>query len=223
MGPIPERYSIFAPLYDVLSAEFPIYRAGRVLGIAAMAPRMGDQVLDVGCGTGLNFPLLQAGIGETGTIVGLDSSADMLRQARRRATKRGWNNVILLQSDAATLDPAEVAARVTAAGGQDRSDAAIASYALSLMPQWPRAWDNMRALCRPGAMLSVVDMQDPVGAAALFTPLARLACRLGGADIAARPWQAVERDCTGVLRATARGGHLQIRAGRSAADASEPS
>lgn len=210
---MPDKYSVFAPFYDALSAEYPVYRAGRVRGIEALSPAEGTQVLDIGCGTGLNFPLLQDKIGASGTIVGIDNSAHMLEQARRRARKRGWNNVILIQADAAMLSPAVVGRRIASDGGLQLSDAVLTTYALSLIPEWQQAWENMKALCRPGSMASVVDMQDPQGAAAIFTPLARLACRLGGADIHAHPWTAVERDCTGVRTAAARGGHLQIRAG----------
>lgn len=46
------------------------------LGIAA-----GSIVLDVGCGTGVLFPLLMAAVGEGGLIVGLDISREMLRRA----------------------------------------------------------------------------------------------------------------------------------------------
>jgi S-adenosylmethionine-diacylgycerolhomoserine-N-methlytransferase len=112
---------------------------------------------------------------------------------------------------AVELSPPDVGARIAGAGGRWYSDAAIVTYALSLMPRWQDAWSNLLDLCRPGARIGVVDMQDPTGAAAVFTPLARFACRLGGADITARPWQAVERDC---LAASVRGGHVQIRAGR---------
>lgn len=205
---------MFAPFYDLFSAEYPVYRAGRKAGIAALAPRPGHQVLDIGCGTGLNFALLQDAVGPTGTIVGLDASSQMLDQARSRIQRRGWPNVILLEADATTLRPEEVGARVAAAGGRELADAALATYALSIMPDWENAWHHMLELCTPEAVLAVVDMQDTTGPWSVFSPLARLACRLGGADINAHPWQAVERDCTHVVADTARGGHLQIRAGR---------
>ena len=191
-----------------------MYRAGRRAGIAALALRPGDQVLDVGCGTGLNFDLLQEAVGGTGTVVGVDTSPRMPDQARRRVRRRGWRNVILLEVDATTMVPAEIGARIAAEGGRERSDAALATYALSIMPDWESAWRHMLELCTPGAPLGVVDMQDPTGPWSALSPLARLACRLGGADIRARPWRAVERDCDDVVVDSARGGHLQIRVGR---------
>ena len=208
-----EKYTTFAPLYDVLSAEAPVYRAGRLRGIDLLHLAAGDQVVDIGCGTGLNFPLLQQKISPSGTIVGIDRSAAMLKQARRRAERNGWRNVILIEADATTLTPADVAASITAAGGRALSDAVLAAYALSLMPDWERSWANMKALLKPGGRAGVVDMQRPVGRHSVLTPLALVACRLGGADIDAHPWTAVERDCSDVIRSSVRGGHLQIRVG----------
>ncbi|MEW1808331.1 class I SAM-dependent methyltransferase [Pseudarthrobacter sp. NPDC080039] len=185
-----------------------------MLGINALAPGAGQQVLDIGCGTGLNFSLLQERIGASGTIVGIDRSAEMLRQARRRALAHGWQNVILVQADMVLLDPGTIAARIEASGGTAVSDAALATYSLSLMGDWEQAWMNMTGLLAKEASVGVVDLQDPVGWARWLTPLARLACALGGSDITAAPWRAVEERCVEVVRASARGGHLQIRAGK---------
>lgn len=208
-----DKYSIYAPVYDALSGEWPVYRAGRVLGIQALAPEPGDQILDIGCGTGLNFYLLQDRIGPSGRIIGIDRSPGMVHQARRRARSRRWDNVILLQADAVTADPQELAALIVGHGGRAVSDGAIATYSLSLMPAWRIAWANIRDLLEPAARVSVTDMQEPTGRARWLAPLARLACRVGGADITASPWRAVEEECTNVISMSARGGHLQIRAG----------
>lgn len=208
-----EKYTLFAPFYDVLSGEYPVYRAGRVLGIEALALLLGQQVVDVGCGTGLNFSLLQEKIGSSGTIVGIDRSAQMLCQARLRADRHGWKNVILLEADMVLLDPVALAARIQNSGGSVQSEAALASYSLSLMGNWRQAWRNTTALLAPQARVAVVDMQDPTGWGRLLTPLARLACAVGGSDIHAAPWQALEEECLNVIDASARAGHLQIRAG----------
>ena len=62
----PQRYTSFAPAYDVLSGEWPVYRAGRITGIGALRLRLGAVVLDIGCGTGLNIPLIRAAVGPAG-------------------------------------------------------------------------------------------------------------------------------------------------------------
>lgn len=214
MIPIAEKYSSFAPLYDLMSAEFPVYRAGRKLGINALNLEPGHQVLDLGCGTGLNFGLLKERIGPTGTIIGIDRSPGMLAQARRKADRFGWTNIILIQADATTMSPSSISSSITAQGGRNLSDTTLATYALSLMNPWEAAWDAMKQLTRPGGSLCIVDMQESTSHVLGMRILARLACRLGGADITAHPWRAVEQDCTDVTEASARSGHLQVRTGR---------
>src|SRR5687768_9222787 len=58
----------------------------------------GAVVIDVACGTGLNFALIEERIGADGRIIGIDLSPDMIAQARRRATDEGWENVTLIES-----------------------------------------------------------------------------------------------------------------------------
>lgn len=200
------RYRSSARFYDLISAEWPVYRAGRVAAIDLMALRSGHHVLDIGCGTGLNFPLLQNRIGPSGSITAVDASAQMLEQARRRAFSAGWTNVRLVEADASALD----------ANVPDMAsgfDAVISTYALSLMADWPRALSTMLAVTRPGGRVAVVDMQRPVGRARLWSPLAQLACLLGGSDIDAHPWVPMESALVDVRRRSLRGAHIQIRVG----------
>ncbi|MEP6629165.1 MAG: hypothetical protein ABJA89_01785 [Lapillicoccus sp.] len=56
-------------------------------------------------------------------------------------------------------------------------------------------------------------MADPVGAATVWRPLARLACRFGGSDIDAHPWSSLERDLVEVTALSLWGGHVQVRVG----------
>jgi ubiquinone/menaquinone biosynthesis C-methylase UbiE len=58
----------------------------------------GEVVIDVACGTGLNFPQLEARIGPSGRVIGIDLSPEMLAQARDRATNEGWENVTLIEA-----------------------------------------------------------------------------------------------------------------------------
>lgn len=198
------RYTFIAPLYDLLSAE-PVYRAGRRAAIADLGLTPGMRVLDLGCGTGLNLPLLHDAVGESGAIVGVDRSESMLAVAAVKATSNHWQSARFVCSEAAAVNGA--------LADEPPFDALIASYVLSLIPDWETVWSAAVSLVRDGGRVSVVDMQLPTGRARILSPLARLACLVGGSDINARPFTVVERTAHDVIARDLRGGHVQVRTG----------
>ncbi len=206
---MPQKYTAVAPLYDLLSAEGPVYGAGRVAGIPRLRLGPGDTVVDVGCGTGLNFPLLRRAVTETGEVIGIDASEHMLATARRRLGDEA-PNVELVAHDATALGELREPGR---AFERRRADAVLFTYALSLMRPWRQAWSGALSLARPGARVVVVDMARPVGPARLLTPLALLATHLGGSDIDAHPWTALAQQCVDVSHVSLKGGHVQVWAG----------
>ncbi len=201
------RYTTMARFYDLLSAEGPVYRAGRLLGIPRLRLGPGSHVVDIGCGTGLNLPLLRDAVGPEGHVTGLDASGDMLRVARDKVGPGG--GVTLVEMDATLL--ADPGARGPVAGPP--ADGILFTYSLSLMTPWELAWTGALALAGPGARVVVVDMAPPTGKARVLAPLARLACAAGGSDIEASPWTALARDCVDVSSESARGGHIQVWSG----------
>ncbi|WP_314094916.1 methyltransferase domain-containing protein [Microbacterium foliorum] len=214
MAALMRRYGVGARWYDVLSGERPVYRAGRQAGIALLALSPGDCVVDLGCGTGLNFALLLEATAPSGIVIGVDRSPDMLAMAQRRVDREGWGGrVRLIRADAAELLSEAVAQAVIElrGGGDGRADALLATYALSVITEREEAWRRARATLRPGARASIVDMQPPHGFWRVLSPLARLACATGGADISARPWRMLERDAvdpSSVRRVERKGGHI---------------
>jgi demethylmenaquinone methyltransferase/2-methoxy-6-polyprenyl-1,4-benzoquinol methylase len=205
-------YRTSAHVYDALSGERCVYRAGRESGVALLNLRPGDTVLDVGCGTGLNFALLVGAVGPTGTVIGLDRSAEMLAMAHRRVDANGWTTVRVVQADATMFDPVQIIAGLPATAG-GLVDAVFSSYAMSVFDNWHPAWDRMRALLRPGGRACIVDMQLPSGVHRVFAPLVRVAAAVGGADLGARPWTAIEQDGVDVRSVSVRGGHIRVVAG----------
>ncbi len=207
------RYgALTAAAYDALSGEWPVYGGPRRAAVEAMGLRPGDAVLDLGCGTGLNLPLVADAIGPGGRVVALDASAAMLARVSQRLGGRGterWPTVHLLRADATAVSPDTLTAPLAGL----RFDAVIATYALSLMPGWPAAWGAALGAARDGARLAVVDMARPTGAARLLRPLALAATAVGGADIDAHPWTALEAACDDASQTRLRGGHVRVVVG----------
>ena len=96
-GRLPPAYCKGAQAYDRDTAAFQEYRR---MTVDALPLRVGDVVLDVGCGTGLCFAEILDKVGDSGRVIGIDASADMLAVARRRTADHGWSNVSLVESAA---------------------------------------------------------------------------------------------------------------------------
>ena len=105
-------------------------------------------VLDVACGTGLNFDLLQRAIGDSGRIVGVDNSPGTLELAHRRVTRRGWSNVELVEADAAGYRPAE------------RFDASLCTFAIDIIPRWRETLSMMIDAVRPGGRVGLIGFAE---------------------------------------------------------------
>jgi demethylmenaquinone methyltransferase/2-methoxy-6-polyprenyl-1,4-benzoquinol methylase len=90
-------YAADAPTYDARTSPFHPWRQQLV---ELLPLRAGDVVLDVGCGTGLCFSLLQDGVGPHGVIAGIDESPEMLALAAERVAEHGWHNVVLVEAAA---------------------------------------------------------------------------------------------------------------------------
>lgn len=195
------RYQLGARVYDVVSLERFVYRPGRQAAVEALGLRAGDRVLDVGCGTGLNLPLLVAA--KVGQVVGVDASTPMLRQARRRVEAQGWSNVELVEGDAAALG------RLV----EGPFDAVLFTYSLSVVGDWCAAWEQAWALLRPGGRISVVDTALPVGRWRVFEPLARLALFTGGVDASREVWRRVLTATDDPTYEVMTGGHVHVAVG----------
>ncbi len=97
-----KQYRLRSRFYDI---ELALFEPVRREAIARLNLKRGATVLDVGCGTGLSFEMLQEAIGRRGHIVGIEQSPEMLDKARSRVALQGSTNVRLLNAsvEAATI------------------------------------------------------------------------------------------------------------------------
>jgi demethylmenaquinone methyltransferase/2-methoxy-6-polyprenyl-1,4-benzoquinol methylase len=172
--------------YDVTSRLYPApgypQRSQRLRAVRSLGLRAGASVIDVACGTGLNFQLIEEAIGPEGRIVGVDLTDAMLGRAQERIKANGWRNISLVQADAADFGfPAGV-------------DAILSTYALTQVPDCAAVIAHGTGALVAGGRWAVLDLKVPDS-----TPqwLARLGTatvrRLAGADewIMHRPWEAI--------------------------------
>lgn len=75
-------YDRFSVVYN-WTGDFP-YRAARKAAIDELGIAEGDDVVDLFCGTGVNFKHILPRIGKTGRLIAVDGSPGMLAKARRR-------------------------------------------------------------------------------------------------------------------------------------------
>lgn len=108
--------------------------------------RPGERVLEIGCGSGRNFEMIQRHLKCTGELTGVDSSAPVLRKALERTQNKGWKNVLLIDHEYGREPIAE-----------GRSDVVLLSFWLSTVSNWKWALDCAHAELRYGGRIGVVD------------------------------------------------------------------
>lgn len=109
------NYDLTANLYDLIGFREYAYRHRAV---EALTPWRGDTVVELGCGTGLNLPLLAGAVGNEGRVIGVDLTGAMLERAAARVHDARWDNVELVQ---ATEPPTACAAEGVSSSSTSRS------------------------------------------------------------------------------------------------------
>jgi len=166
-------YRLHARVYD--STRWMILH-GRRRAAACLVSRPNARVLEIGCGTGLNFRYIQEHLDPTeGHLTGLDFSPNMLQRARRRVARRGWTNVELVRADAAELDLGR------------RFDAIFFGYSLTMIPGWRAALGRAYEHLAERGTLVVLDFSRFAGWGPL-APLMRTWLRLNHVETR-RPYE----------------------------------
>lgn len=172
-------YDLTANLYYLLGFREQAYRR-QAVACLNLAP--GDMVIEIGCGTGLNFGLLLKKIGPNGRLIGVDLSESMLAQAQNRCQRYGWSNVELVRQDAEEFCfPKGV-------------NAVLSTFALTLVPGFDQVVARAAAALEPGGRLAVLDLKMPPS---FPNPLVWLFLRITRPfgvtlDLAARhPWESL--------------------------------
>jgi ubiquinone/menaquinone biosynthesis C-methylase UbiE len=175
---VTRRYDRMARWYRVAEIAILLPHRLRRKAVQRLALEPGEMVLEIGCGTGRNLPLLCETVGNDGRVIGVDASSGMLTHARQWVTRHHRQNVRLLHQDAAELTlPGQV-------------DAALFSLSYSVLPDRETVLQKTWEALRPDGRLVIMDAGLPA------SPLGRLLGPVGEAiatifpgDPYSRPWE----------------------------------
>ena len=129
-------YEKMASVYDLFFG-LPLHH-GRAKAIRRMAINPGDQILEVGVGTGISLPLYPRKC----SVTAIDLSERMLERAHMRVDQYSLRNVRLIQMDATQLKFPD-----------NSFDIVYAPYLISVVPDPVKVAQEMRRVCRPGGRI----------------------------------------------------------------------
>jgi ubiquinone/menaquinone biosynthesis C-methylase UbiE len=178
-------YDLVAPVYDrIIRRTYLPYRQTAIQALY-LQPRL--TVLDIGCGTGLNFELILNEIGPQGTLIGIDSSTQMLNRARHKIDRNNWKNVHLLHLDARKLTHDDIEG-VTSSSVP--IDSIICTLGFSVFPDWQAVFESSFAFLKSGGRYCIMD---------IFNDKNTLRTWLGGifakSDNSRKVWLPLEKKC----------------------------
>jgi ubiquinone/menaquinone biosynthesis C-methylase UbiE len=131
----------------------------QIATLAMASPAVGEQVLDIACGTGLvSFEAARA-VGPTGRVLGIDLSERMVDAAQQRAKDLSLSNCSFSRMDAEML-----------ALPNASFDLVLCALGLMYMSDPEQAMREMRRVLRPGSRLSLAvwGERENCGWSALF-------------------------------------------------------
>jgi len=144
---IRRTYDSRAPLYNAIVRvlSFGGDSEYRRAAVQALDLKPGDRVLDIGCGTGLNFRDIAKAVGPTGLVVGTDLSHGMLSEVEGRPNLR----LVQAAASQSVFKPATF-------------DAILSTYVISTILDEEILGPLCRAL-KPGGKLVIADDTMPPG------------------------------------------------------------
>ena len=143
------EFSIMADDYEKLPGYLP--EADLALGCGLPTEfakiKTGDTVIDLGSGAGNDCFVARSIVGETGSLIGIDMTEEMIEKARANAAKMGYKNVEFRLGDIEKL-PVE----------DNTADVVVSNCVMNLVPDKKKAFAETFRVIKRGGHFSISDI-----------------------------------------------------------------
>ena len=142
-------YNIMTDDYDHLEGYNPDadLKLGCGLPTEFAKIKKGDYVVDLGSGAGNDCFVARAETGESGKVVGIDFTPEMIEKARNNADKLGFNNVEFRLGD---IENIPLMSNV--------ADVVVSNCVMNLVPNKPKAFAEVQRILKPTGHFSISDI-----------------------------------------------------------------
>ena len=135
--------------YHELEGYNPDADLGLGCGLPTQFARIkeGDTVIDLGSGAGNDCFVARHEAGESGKVIGVDFSEEMIGKARKNAERLGYNNVEFRYGEIENLLVSD-----------NEADVIVSNCVLNLVPDKEKAFQEIFRILKPGGHFSISDI-----------------------------------------------------------------